>query len=132
MKIGNIARQVDVSTSTIRYYEGAGLLPHAGRDRLGYRDYGEIDLERIKFVMGARQLGISFADIKQIVAIHDQGEMPSPRILELLRQKAEEVEQRSSRLESVKVELCRLRELALNHDRHDGPQGGASHLEMHD
>jgi len=127
MKIGKVARQVDVSPSTIRYYEGAGLLPRASRDCHGYRDYDEADVERIKLVTGARRLGVSLADIKYIVAIHDDGEVPSPRILELIRQKALDVDERRSRLESSKEELCRLREAALELSERKIAGGGTAH-----
>ena len=113
MKIGEIAQQLEVSTSIIRHYEGKGLLPPACRDWLGYRNYNQADLERIKLVVGARDLGISLADIREILAIYDKGQIPSPRILELLRQKASRAEQRRHRLASVKRELHRLRDLAL-------------------
>lgn len=113
MRIGEIAQEVEVSTSIIRHYESQGILPPACRDSLGYRDYSQADLERIRLVVGARQLGISVADIREILAIDERGAIPSPRVLELLRRKAADVEQRRSRLEAVKRELYRLRDLAL-------------------
>lgn len=130
MRIGEVARQVRVSTSIIRHYERNGLLPPACRDALGYRDYSEADFERIKLVMGARDLGISIADIKEILATYDQGQTPSRRILELLGHKASEVEQRSRRLESVKLELCRLRDAALQLGQFDLAGAGSAQHEM--
>jgi len=120
MKIGEVAQQVDVSPSTIRYYEGSGILPRPERDCRGYRDYNDADLDRIRLVTGARQLRISMEDIRQIVAMHIRGETPSPRILELLRQKAAEVHERNLRLESIKQELSQLREAALDMEDRNG------------
>lgn len=39
MKIGELARRAGVSPHTIRYYERIGLMPRAGRDAGGRRDY---------------------------------------------------------------------------------------------
>jgi MerR family transcriptional regulator, copper efflux regulator len=113
MRIGEIAQQVEVSASIIRHYEDLGLLPQPGRNSLGYRAYDEADLERIRLVVGARELGISLADIKDILAIYDNAEVPSQHIIDLLSERVANAEQHSHRLESVKRELCQLRDLAL-------------------
>ena len=125
MRISEVARVVEVSPSSIRHYEGNGLLPPACRDALGYRTYSQADLERIKLVTGARQLGISFADIKEILAIRDEHQSPSARILDLLREKASEVEQRNLLLASVRLELCRLRGAALERSPLDSARSGS-------
>jgi DNA-binding transcriptional MerR regulator len=44
MKIGELARNVGVSTDTVRFYERAGWLPRATRQSNDYRDYGPADL----------------------------------------------------------------------------------------
>ncbi len=64
MKIGEIAEQTGVSKSIIRYYEGKGVLPRAVRDSAGYRDHGDAELARIRFVTSARRLGCSFPEIR--------------------------------------------------------------------
>jgi len=119
MRIGEIAQQVEFQASIIRHYEDKGLLPQPGRNAQGYRAYDEADLERIRLVVGARELGISLADIKDILAIYDKGEVPPRRIIELLSEKAADAEQRSHRLESFKRELSRLRDLAMKLEQHN-------------
>ena len=41
MLIGELATRVDVTTKTLRFYEGQGLLPPPRRTPAGYRDYDE-------------------------------------------------------------------------------------------
>jgi DNA-binding transcriptional MerR regulator len=113
MKIGEIAQQVGVSTSIIRYYEGKGLLPRVQRDSSGYRSYSEVDLDRIRLVTGARQLGICFADIREILAIRDVEEIPCKRVLELLGEKAIEAGKRIGRLRRIELELRQMHDQAL-------------------
>ncbi|WP_200231399.1 MerR family DNA-binding transcriptional regulator [Rubrivivax gelatinosus] len=43
MRIGDLAKQVDISVRMLRYYEQEGLLRPA-RTESGYRDYGEPEL----------------------------------------------------------------------------------------
>jgi DNA-binding transcriptional MerR regulator len=113
MKIGELAQQLGVSRSIIRYYEVKGLLPRVNRDSAGYRCYDEADLERLELVTGARQLGISCPDIRRILAVHDAEEMLPLRFLELLQEKAIEAEKRIKRLRSIRLELRQMRDRAL-------------------
>jgi len=47
MKIGEFARQLGVSTDTLRYYEKHGLLTPSSRSDVGYRFYSENDYKQI-------------------------------------------------------------------------------------
>lgn len=113
MKIGEIAQQARVSRSIIRYYEDKGVLPPAIRDRSGYRDYGDADLARIQLVTGARRLGCSFVEIKDMIAMQERESLPSSHLLQLLADKVVEVGSEIDRLKSVQRELSRLRDLAM-------------------
>ena len=113
MKIGEIAQQTGVSKSIIRYYEEKGVLPRALRDRSGYREYGAPDLARIRLVTGARRLGCTFVEIKDIIAIQEQGGVPSSHLLELLAHKLDEVGNEMDRLKCIQKELSHLRDLAF-------------------
>lgn len=114
MKIGEIAQQARVSRSIIRYYEGKGVLPPAIRDSSGYREYGESDLVRIRLVTGARRLGCSFGEIKNLIAIQEKGCTPSADVLELLAHKVMEVRNEIDCLKLIQAELSRLHNLALS------------------
>ncbi len=113
MRIGEIANQAGVSRSIIRYYESIGLIPQPQRDGSGYRSYDDCDLERIRTVVNARQLGFSFCDIQELLAMRDLGEAPCPYLLELLERKAAEVDQWINRLRCVGIEVVQLHTLAL-------------------
>ena len=62
MRIGELARRAGVRTSTIRFYEARGLLPPAARSANGYRDYGDHDLQVVRFINRAQSLGFSLED----------------------------------------------------------------------
>ncbi|MEC1049003.1 MerR family DNA-binding transcriptional regulator, partial [Bacillus safensis] len=49
MKIAQAAKQLDLSTATLRYYENIGLIREIKRDDHGIRDYTEDDLQWIEF-----------------------------------------------------------------------------------
>ena len=113
MKIGEIAHRTGVSKSIIRYYEGKGVLPRAVRDAAGYRDYGEAELARIRFVTGARRLGCSFPQIKAMIAMREGDDCTPSDVVDLLTHKLAEVDAEVERLEKIRSELLRLHELGM-------------------
>ncbi len=111
MKIGEIAEQACVSKSILRYYESIRLIPPPQRDASGYRSYSTADAERIRLVVGARQVGLSVADIRAILRMQDERKCPEVRLLELLESKTREVRKRMQRLEDIKSHLVQLQAL---------------------
>jgi MerR family mercuric resistance operon transcriptional regulator len=58
-----LARAAGVAPSAVRYYERAGVLPEPARTAKGYRAYGPGDVERLRFVRRAQELGFSLGEI---------------------------------------------------------------------
>lgn len=113
MRIGEIAEQTCVSKSIIRYYESIRLIPPPKRDESGYRSYNAADVERIRLVVGARLVGLSVADIRQMLRMRYEGKCPEARLLELLASKALEVRKRMENLQAIEAHLVKLHELGL-------------------
>lgn len=113
MQIKDLSRQTGLSTKTIRYYEEMGVLPEPQRLPNGYRVYGQDDLERVRFVVGARRLAFSLDDIAEIIAMRDRGEAPCQVVLDRLDAKANEIEKQIAELKRLEGELRAL--YALGH-----------------
>lgn len=106
MTIGDVARQAGVAPSAIRWYERAGLLPATPRAR-GRRVYAPEVLDRLAFIMDARGLGFSLAEIAELVAPGRGRRGYSPRMRALARRKLDELEAwlgRARRVRAVLVE----------------------------
>jgi hypothetical protein len=76
MLIHDLAKQTGVPAKTIRYYESIGLLPRPKRATNNYRQYTPADVERLRFIASARNLGFSLADVAEILAARDDGIAP--------------------------------------------------------
>ena len=63
--ISEVARQIGLQPSAIRYYERIGLLPPAQRIS-GQRRYDSTALYRLAIVQRARQLGFTLEEIRQL------------------------------------------------------------------
>ena len=58
MRIGQLAREVGVSTDTIRFYERSGWLPRPDRQDNNYRDYGSADVEHLRLLIDLRRMQV--------------------------------------------------------------------------
>ena len=54
-RIGEVARELDRSTLTIKKWEASGLIPEAKRDSRGWRYYTEDDINEIKRILEEHQ-----------------------------------------------------------------------------
>src|SRR5712692_3480082 len=73
LKIGQLARRLGLNVRTLRYYESIGLLPPPTRTEAGYRLYLEEDERRLRFVLQAKQVGLSLEEIGQILQLRRHG-----------------------------------------------------------
>jgi DNA-binding transcriptional MerR regulator len=112
VRIGEVADRSGVNPTTIRYYEDIGLLPEPERTPSGYRDYTEAAVTRLTFVRAAQTIGLSLGEIREVLALREQGEAPCPHVITLLEQRAAELAERIGALELMRSELVRLAQQA--------------------
>ena len=105
VKIGDIAKQTDVSVGTLRYYETLNLLHPVERKDNGYRYYSLETIQQVQFVKKAQSLGFSLEDIRQILDVRDRGELPCPFVQDLLDHKIGQLEAQIEQMMIFKVEL---------------------------
>lgn len=110
MQIKDLAKQVGVSTKTIRYYESVGLMPPPQRGENNYRIYGETDIERLRFIASARSLGIAIKDIAEILAARDHGIAPCDRVLDVLSQQLADIDRKIADLLKLRATLQEIQE----------------------
>ncbi len=108
MMIRELAAQTGVPTQTIRYYESVGLLPRPKRTANNYRQYTAADVERLRFIAGARSLDISLDDIAEILKACDKGIAPCDRVLTTLARRLDEIDRRIADLLALRESLKEL------------------------
>ncbi|GIV89809.1 MAG: MerR family transcriptional regulator [Chloroflexus sp.] len=110
MHIRDLARQTGVSPKTIRYYEQIGLLPPPQRAENNYRCYTQADVERLRFIVGARSLDLSLREIAAILAISDHGEAPCTEMIDTLDHHIATIDRRIADLQALRSLLIGLRQ----------------------
>lgn len=70
MRIGELAQRTGTSRRLLRYYEEQGLIT-PGRSANGYREYGEVFVDRIAQIRGLLDAGLPTRIIKQVLPCLD-------------------------------------------------------------
>lgn len=104
--IQQVASMTGLSTHTLRYYEKIGLIKNVQRDQTGYRQYTDVDLAWIQFLIRLRVTGMPMLKMKQFSDLRQKGESTITARKELLEEhykdvlgKIEELELNSQRIE---------------------------------
>lgn len=106
MTISELARAADVPTTTVRYYERAGLLLPTTRSGSGYRLYGPQALERLRFIRAAQAVGFALEDTAALFELGTSGgELCQTEVSALLERRLAETEERLRDLKRVRAHL---------------------------
>ncbi len=108
MTRGELARRTGVHAETIRYYEQRGLLPPPQRTAAGYRAYTETDVERLRFIKRAQELGFSLREIEELLTLEATPGASSGLVRQRALAKIAEIEARIRDLTRIRDTLRRL------------------------
>ena len=112
MTIGTLAQRAAINPRTLRYYERIGLLTPSARTAAGYRLYTRQDADRLAFIRQAQGLGLSLAEIADIIALREAGITPCRHVSVVARAKVAAISARIAELRLLQDELMRLAERA--------------------
>ena len=68
--IGDVADLLGLSASTIRFYDGKGLLPNVERSEGGVRRFSEDNLDWLRMIEHLKMSGMTIAAILEKCQIH--------------------------------------------------------------
>ena len=108
MRIGELARCSGLASTALRYYEKAGLLPASQRSSSGYRTYDPNAVSRLAFIRAAQAVGLSLAEIREVIGIRDAGAAPCAHVLQLIEKNRAEVRSRIRELQRLERDLNQL------------------------
>ncbi len=110
MRIGELARQVGVSTDTVRFYERSGWLPRPSRCENDYREYGETDAEHLRLLINLRRLDVPLEDAAQIATWCHSGHCTdtASQLPKLIAERRRAIADRVSGLQDLDARLTSL------------------------
>ncbi len=71
LRRGELATRTGCNIETIRYYEKIELLPEPVRRANGYRAYDGRHVQRLQFILRARELGFGIEDVRGLLTLVD-------------------------------------------------------------
>ena len=82
LTIGELAREFDLTTRAIRFYEDCGLLApqRQGRNRV----YTARDRTRLKLTLRGKRLGLTLAEVKELVDMYESPRDTLPQLKKFL------------------------------------------------
>lgn len=121
MNIGEAAAASGVSAKMIRYYEETGLIPPAGRTQAGYRTYGPKEVQILRFVRRARDLGFPMEKVGDLLALWRDRSRASAEVRRLAEDQVATLAARIREMEEMKATLEHLVQACAGDDRPDCP-----------
>jgi DNA-binding transcriptional MerR regulator len=128
MKISDLAYQAGTTPKTLRFYEQIGVLATPVRTSSGYRDYEESAITRIQFIKASQSIGLSLAEVRNLLRIRDEGVSPCTAAIELLDQHLREIKRKIRELTGLKKNITELRLKASSLDASDCPPESVCHV----
>lgn len=121
MDIGTVAKESGLSPKTIRFYESIGLIPSADRRPNGYRTYSNIDLHALCFINGARSLGFSVDEVRDLLDLWRDKTRTSAVVKTMASRQLRALDVKITELRSMHRTLGHLIERCQGDDRPDCP-----------
>lgn len=129
--ISDLAREFDLTTRAMRFYEDMGLLQPerngpGGRNRI----YSARDRTRLKLTLRAKRLGLSLTEAREIIDMYDSPRDTGPQLKKFLmilanhrKEMEEQMEDLQANLEEVKAHEKEARTLLTRLEKAKAPSG---------
>ena len=108
LSIGELSRRAGVKVTTIRFYEGAGLMPAPPRSEGDRRLYDDVHVRRLSFIRHARELGFEMEDLRTLLELSDRPDGSCGPVDEIAGRHLAAVEDKIAKLTALKGELTRM------------------------
>lgn len=115
LTIGALGKAAGVGVETIRYYQRRGLLPEPTRPPGQIRRYGAREVQRLRFIRAAQDLGFSLDEVASLLTLDDGTQCAQAKDIAI--QKLAVVRER---LESLRRMEAALAGLVASCEKHTG------------
>jgi len=107
VRIGEASESVGLPEKTIRYYEDIGLVSPC-RAENGFRQYSHADIQALRVIKKARDLGFSLEDSRLLLALFRDDDRASADVRAVASRKLEQVREKIAHLERLAAKLSDL------------------------
>jgi len=111
--IGDLAISLGLTTRTIRYWEEVGIVESVQRSDGATRGFTPYYVRRLKFIMKLKELGLTIKEMQDLYAAYGeakQTERMVPRLVEILDEHIDKIDEKMAKLASLKKEIVSYRQ----------------------
>ena len=104
-KISDVAKALNLSVDTLRYYEKIGLLKHVKRSEGGICQYTDNVVVQLQFICHAKRMGFDLESIRELLKFRLHPSNSKPQVRSMVKSKITKLDQRIKDLSLLRDEL---------------------------
>lgn len=111
--IGELANKLGLTTRTLRYWEEVGIIESVPRTDGATRGYTSYYVRRIRFIMKLKEFGLTIKEMQDLYVAYGeakQTERMIPRLIEILDEHINKVDEKMARLASLRKDIVEYRQ----------------------
>jgi MerR family transcriptional regulator, copper efflux regulator len=108
LTIGEVAKAAQIGVETVRFYEREGLIAEPPRRRSGYRQYPPDTIRRLRFIRGAKELGFTLREIKELLDLRVDPAKSCADVRALAKLKIADIDTKMADLARIQAALEKL------------------------
>ncbi|KRO27462.1 transcriptional regulator [Lactiplantibacillus fabifermentans DSM 21115] len=114
-----MAKKMNVSTYSIRYYHDHGMLPFVQRDENNNRIFEDVDLEWLSIIICLRSTGMPVERIQHYLDLVQEGEQTVPERYEMMKAQQKrtlgEINDLQNHLKTINRKVDHYADVLINH-----------------
>lgn len=113
ISIGNLAKEIGITTRTLRYYEEMGIMSPPRRLEGAVRMYASSDVRKLKFILRLKELGLTIKEMQELDAVYAEAKETNriiPRLIEMLDNHINSIDDKMAKLALLRNEIVEYRQ----------------------
>lgn len=113
ISIGELAKNLGLTTRTLRYYEEVGIMTSPRRVEGSIRAYSSNEVRKLKFIMKLKELGLTIKEMQELDAAYasaNETDKIIPRLIEMLDRHINNLDDKMTSLSSLRKEIVEYRQ----------------------
>ncbi len=111
--ISQLAKQLGITTRTLRYWEEVGIIESVERAEGANRGYTPYIIRRIKFIIKLKELGLSIQQFQELHKVYGDArrtDIMVPKLIAILDNHINQIDSKIARLASLRHDIVEYRE----------------------
>lgn len=127
--ISEVARKMNLTISTLRYYDSLGLLPNLKKNNAGNRIFTDEDIEVIRIIQYLKKSGMQLNEIKEFMEWCKMGDSTLKKRLNLFKKQKEKVVNQIKELQTT-LSLIEFKEWYYTKAMEDGTEKNVKNMPL--